>query len=353
MIKVNYDYLKNRYLEFWNKENHDRPLICVQLPLNNNKNRPNEPETIKECWENTGYVITCARNSIENTYYGGEAIPVFNPNLGPDILGAIAGCEIEYGWGTSWAIHNVDDWDKLKPITFDKNNRWWQKIEEITKAAVYDSKGDYLVGITDLHAGTDGLVSLRGPENLCMDLIDNSGHIVKRINEIFSVYKEVYNRLDSIIKEKQEGTINWMSIWHPQKRWYPVSTDFSCMVSKEAYNNFIVPGLIDELNFFDAAIYHLDGPGALRHLDKILELPNLNGIQWVPGAGQDSASKWIPLLQKIQNNGKLIQIYCDISEVEILCRNLNPEGVQILVGGCKSKQESDDLLLLAVKASKK
>jgi hypothetical protein len=32
------------------------------------------------------------------------------------------------------------------------------------------------------------------------------------------------------------------------------------------------------------SLFHLDGPGALKHLDSLLELDALDGIQWVSGA---------------------------------------------------------------------
>lgn len=353
MFKQNYERLKKRYLEFWNKENHDRPLICAYASVENPKPGIPAPESLEECWENTDYVTASARRNIENTYFGGEAIPVFNPNLGPDIVGAVAGCEIEYGWGTSWAVHCVKGWDTHPPVKFDENNRWWKKIAEITQSAIQDANGDYLVGITDLHPGTDGLVSLRGPEELCFDLIDCKAAINERIDELFEVYKEIYSRLDAIISPHQEGTINWMSIWHPDKKWYVVGTDFSCMIGTDDYEEFVVPGLQKEIDFLDASMYHLDGPGALHHIDRILELPGLNGVQWVPGAGQPGALNWIGLLQKIQNAGKLIQIACDKNELETLCASLKPEGVQLVLGNCKDKAEIDDLLALAERSSRK
>ena len=354
MLSDNYEWLKKRHLEYWNKENHDRPLICAEAPLDPHK-RPAPlpaPATLKECWENTDYVTAKARHWLENTYFGGETVPAYCPNLGPDILGAIAGCEIEYGEHTSWAHPCVKDWNTHPALIFDENNRWWKKIEEITKAAVEDAKNDCLVCITDLHSGTDGLVSLRGPETLCCDLIDNEDAVLKRLDEIFIFFTEIYNRLDKIISPKQEGTINWMGLWHPTKKWYVTSSDFSCLIGKEDFEKFIIPGLMKELNFLDASIYHLDGPGALRHTDRLLEIPELNGIQWVYGAGQPSASHWIELLQKIQNAGKLIQVTCNPDEVEILCKELKPEGVQLMVNGCKSREEIENLLTLAERTVK-
>jgi len=347
----NYEFLKPHYTAYWNRENHDRPLIWVLAPAANPLPDIPAPEAMKDKWEDIEYLVASTRRQIENTYYGGEAIPVFNPNLGPDILGAIAGCELEYGQDTSWAVHCVHNWDDYPELVFNTNNRYWKKIEAITKAAVEDAQGDYLVGITDLHPGTDGLASLRGPQELCLDMLDNGKQIKARVDQLFEIYKEVYMRLEAIISPHQEGSTNWMGIWHPSKRWYVTGCDFSCMINSDAYEEFVVPGLIKELAFLDASIYHLDGPGALRHVDRILELPQLNGIQWVYGAGQPGARHWLALLKKIQKAGKLIHINCRLADVETVCSELEPEGVLLVVEGCQSPSEAEDLLRLAQKAS--
>ena len=59
----------------------------------------------------------------------------------------------------------------------------------------------------------------------------------------------------------------------------------------------------------------LDGPDAIRHLDSLLSLPKLSGIQWIPGAGSPSVSEWIPLLKRIQKAGKLQHLICQKGEV--------------------------------------
>ena len=58
----------------------------------------------------------------------------------------------------------------------------------------------------------------------------------------------------------------------------------------------------------DYAIYHLDGPGQLAHLDDLVAEPSITGIQWVPGAGAEPSDndKWMPVYKKIQAAGKNI-----------------------------------------------
>ena len=90
-------------------------------------------------------------------------------------------------------------------------------------------------------------------------------------------------------------------------------------------------------------IYHLDGPGAITHLDSLLGLPNLNGIQWIPGAGARPTVEWIPLLKKIQEAGKLVYVYCTKDNVKQLLDELNPEGL-MLVTSCNTEGEVQRLI---------
>lgn len=138
-----------------------------------------------------------------------------------------------------------------------------------------------------------------------------------------------------------------MNIWHPQ-RWYPVSCDFSCMISKDMYEELIVDEIEKETEYLDGSIYHLDGPGALKHLDRILKMPSLGGVQWVYGAGQPTASHWIPVIKKIQTAGKCVHIEVEPQELEIMLKEVEPEGVMYHITA-KSEYEAKELMKLAEK----
>lgn len=346
MAYVKFEEIKDKYIQFWNKENHDRPIMALFAPSDKFVAADFKiPDNIDERWTDTEYIIKSNRLAFRNTSFVGDAFPALNPNLGPDILGAIMGCDLSFGENTSWAKHIVYDWDMLPDIKFDENNLWWKKIFELTKAAVDDSNGDYLVGVTDLHSGTDALVSLKGPENLCLGMFD-CPELIKKFNwQIFEVYKKVYENLYNIISKRQDGVTNWMGIYHPNQ-WYVTSSDFSCLISEKDFDEFIIPELIEELNFLDASIYHLDGPGALKHLDRLIKIPNLNGIQWVYGSGQPTARYWIKELRKIQDSGKLIQVSIEPDDLKPLCEALRPEGVMFNCY-CKNETQAKDMLAYA------
>jgi hypothetical protein len=93
----------------------------------------------------------------------------------------------------------------------------------------------------------------------------------------------------------------------------------------------------------DHRIYHLDGPGAIHHLDTLLDLPELHAIQWVPGAGQEEIMQWIPLIQRIQSKGKAVTVRVQPEEIDPLLREVKPEGLRIRTH-CETETEARQLL---------
>ena len=349
MYQKDQHLLEERWRAFWAKENHDRPVMTVYAPNGKNSSvQVKEPETVDDRYLDPNFVIPNFRRGMEMTYFGGEAFPLFWPNVGTDVLAALAGCELFYAPDTVWAKAFVEDWDDLPPFKFDENNFYFQKALDLVKAAVEDCNGDYIIGNTDIHPGLDALSALRGGEDLCFDYIEAREKLYPRIEQIFELEKELFTRLDDTISASgQKGTSSWFNLYHPDKKWYPTSCDVSCMISGDDFEDLVVPGLLKELDFFEASIYHLDGTVALHHLDRLVSIPELDGIQWLPGTGKPSIANWIDVMKKIQDAGKLLVVGAEsLEDVRAVCENLNPEGVCLNVY-TGSPEEAEDVLKMA------
>lgn len=340
MINQNYDYVKKRYIEFWNRENHDRPLISVFAAKDGAKPFSGKvPEKIQERWLDFDFVVKREIHTFKNTFYGGEAFPCLNPNLGPDFFGAmLRDLDVEFGESTSWSVHNVENWEDIPDFCFEEKNRWWKLLNQITDYAVQECKGQYLIGLTDIHSGLDALTSMKGPEEVCIDLYDSPESIQKRLKQCCSVYKQMMRKCFDKLSQVQEGHSNWSQLWHPEKEWYITSCDFSCLVSQNDFDTFVLPTLEFEWDMLDANFYHLDGVDALRHLDRLCNCEKLNGIQWVYGAGQPTARAWKDVLCKIQESGKNIQVQIVPEDIKELAEFLKPEGVHLF---CYASSEDE------------
>ena len=74
------------------------------------------------------------------------------------------------------------------------------------------------------------------------------------------------------------------------------------------FREAILPSLRREIGHMKYSLFHLDGPGALKHLDALLELDELDAVQWVYGAGAGPAARWLDVYRRIQDAGKGLQI---------------------------------------------
>ena len=96
----------------------------------------------------------------------------------------------------------------------------------------------------------------------------------------------------------------------------------------------------------DRCIDHLDGPQALRYLDRLLDIPEIHAIQWVPGAGHDYWADQVEVYQRIQAGGKaLVTVGVPANELPALFEALKPAGVWIGgVSGITNRAEADAVL---------
>ncbi len=127
--------------------------------------------------------------------------------------------------------------------------------------------------------------------------------------------------------------------------------DFSGLVSPKMFREFFLKQQEKISKQLDNSIYHLDGPMALGNLDSLLEIDSLDGIQWVPGVGSKSMSKWLDVCTCIQDAGKCLQIDCEPHEVEFLLSKLKHEGL-LLCAFCMSKKEAQNVLKIMERHSK-
>jgi len=349
-FKDDWEDAKKRFEAWWVGEVLDRPAIQVAAPRDGVERKPIPPPlSLDQRWTDVDYVIAVNEERLRTTYFGGEAFPCFWPNLGPDVFAAYLGCQLIFHETTSWAKPLILNWSSPPPLRFDKSNKWWRLTIQLTEAAVQASQGRWSVGLTDLHGGMDALAALRGQQNLAFDVIDNPDKIEREMGFLTPLWFEIYEGLHQIARRAVAGSSAWLPAWSPG-RWYPVSCDFAALVSPAAFERFILPDIEAEVNWLDHSIFHLDGPGSLPHLETLLHLPRLNGIQWVPGAGSPSMVHWIPLLKNIQAHGKILHLSVGADEVEPLLSELSPGGL-MLSTSCATESAARDLLRRARIAS--
>jgi len=207
--------------------------------------------------------------------------------------------------------------------------------------------GSYFVGISDLGGNLDVLASLRNTQDLLMDLYDEPELVIRATEIIDEAWIEYYSMLREIISGSgQQGHTTWLGPWC-ESTYYPLQSDFAAMISPEDFARFIMPSMRRMCDFLDHSIFHLDGPDQIVHLDQLLSLPRLDGIQWVPGDGNASTyeDRWFPLYEKIQAADKCLVLHGldSVEKTLNVCKSMSPKGLWLNVW-LETEAEAEELL---------
>lgn len=350
--KPDFEEVKNRWNAFWEDEVLDRPMVCAMAPKKGGRQ-------IVDLWT-TRYWNACTGNFeaqldlldqwAETTLFMGDLIPHYSADHGPDQYGAWMGSELKFSPDnktTNWAEPVISDWEQFLPVTLQEENPLWQSVLKYTALLKERGEGKYIVGMADLHSHMDAFSALRHPDKLCMDLYDYPERVKQGCLQARGTYPEIYNRIyQAGGMSKETGSIGWLPLWSEGKT-AAVQCDFSVFLGNEMWREFVMPEIEAEVNFLDNCFYHLDGKQQLIHLDDLLALPDLDGIQWVPGAGQPEMfeSVWRDVLKKILAAGKKVIVYgeMDLDAVKDVHRDLGARGVVYDITG-RTRDEMDEII---------
>jgi hypothetical protein len=303
----------------------ERPMVVIEVP---------DPDLDADTSQLTKWgldtpidqVIDNWQRILEATTWLGDAFPKWWVNFGPGTLAAFLGSRVSWTPDTTWfwPLPGVDSLAELHP-TLDPANPWWLRVREMTRRAVERWGSQILVGITDLGGNLDVLASLRGSEKLLLDLTDDPENVDRLVREITPHWLQAYDELEAITRTAGVGNACWGPVWAPG-RGYMLQCDFSYMISPRMFKRFVMPDLTACCDTLNYGFYHCDGKGEIPHLEALLSIPRLRGIQWQPGDGQPMADAWLPLLKRIRDGGKRCQVYVTRQGAKTILRELGGKG---------------------------
>ena len=344
--KPDYEMAQRRMDAFWANDMVERPLVNIVFdkPGADRRERPAYPSHM-DYWLDIDYRAEEASRNMENQVFYADAMPVVFPNLGPEILSAWAGCRYHFGATTAWSEPCIFDWEKdSEKAVIDTDHFLFQKLVDYTNLLIERGKGKFIVGLSDFHPGGDHLAALRDPANLNIDLIENPELVKAKLASSYQEYFKVFDFFCNMLKSAGMPISTWTPLTAMDRMYVP-SNDFSCMISTKMFEEFFLPGIADECRFYGKSIYHLDGPNALRHLDLLLEIKELNAVQWVPGAGHEDVSQWIPVYQKVLAAGKSVQImHVRPADLDILMENLPAKGIWLCMRDVKDEYTAQEVM---------
>ncbi len=302
----------------------------------------------KKAWWFDGEVqVDLFIKSIAGRKFHGETFPVFFPNLGPDVYAAFYGAELEFGEVTSWSVPLLREWVDVEQLRLDLDNVYFRKLEELTRLALDQCSGKYLVGYTDLHPGLDCAAAWRDPQQLCFDMIDNPDKVNELAERAIADFEFIYDHFDKMLKDHGQLSVSWMGIPSFGRMHIP-SCDFSTLISPKFFREFGLPLLEREVQTMSHNIFHVDGRGVARHLEAILGVPQVHALQWVQGVGDDlPIMQWLPFLKELQAYRVPLIVDLNKNELDAFMAEMRPQGLFLWIATDNEAEEFEILKRLS------
>jgi len=329
--KVRWEQVKEVSSHWWEGK-LKRPLIQITVHgANPDRTAPSLPfhhftaqygietpsESIIDAWD----------YQLSSRYFLGDAFPTLWPNFGPGILAAFIGANVKVRPETVW--FHPEKHREINELSFslDTQNVWLDRICSICREAMNRWEGLVQVGMTDLGGTLDVLSTFRPSEGLLTDLYIYPDEVKRCIWQVWEFWWKSYETINASLQPTNPGYTGWLPVFS-ETPYYVLQSDFSYMIGPDLFDEFVKPELTASCNTLGNAFYHLDGVGQLAHLDSLLQIENLKGIQWVPGDGQPPIAEWPQVYKKIRDAGKRIQIGGKMSTFHKIVQDLgSTEGI--------------------------
>lgn len=302
---------------------------------------PPEPDSAELQHTDPAYIAHHARHKMAHRTWPADILPAAWPHIGTLPLAACLGASPQYAVNNVWYSPCMSDIAAHPPLRFDPEHPEWLRLEQIVRQTVDLAAGNYFVGMPALLGGLDVLAELRGTSDLLMDMIDDPATVHRRLREIQDAYVQAFDRMYDIVK-LPDGSMcfGYFMLWGPGRTGL-CQCDTATMLSPKMFNEFVVPCAREQCAYLDHSMFHIDGAGALMHLPALLEIDDLDAIEFTPDPRSPGGGDphWYDLYRRILAAGKSVWA-ANLSREQVipLLDAIGGRGVYLSVNGLR---ESD------------
>ncbi len=321
-FKSNWQETKERFTAWWEHRSTGRPLIRVWTNREKPLGVPPEPEDFTDdadYYLNVEKWVSLTLNSYAVLEPLGEAMPQLSFNLGAGSMALYLGAEPNFRRESVWFEHCLDGYDGAGTVRFDPENRWYARHLDMYRRAKALLKGtDVMLDVPDIVENIDVISAMRGPQQACYDLYDYPEEVKRAIWKINEYYKTCYDAFNEICHGDGEGSFTAFAIWG-RGRTAKVQCDHSAMISPGQFRDFVLEPLRAQCRWLDNSLYHLDGPDCLAHVKALMEIEELNALQWTAGDGKPPAGEecWDGLYRQVKDAGRGLWVSLDGYDADV------------------------------------
>ncbi len=349
--KDNWNDAKRRLTALWHGERLERPCLSVCAPQAvDHPTAVPEPADDEARWLDPVYRVALARRVLESTWWGGESVPsVLQMANWVVCLGGTP----RFDPATIWFDTCPVDFGKPSPFRHDPDSPWVEKYRQLLLALCKEAgHGGFLIGKPGGLPANDLLSMLMGTEGFLYALMDHPDWMAEAILTGARDQLQARQALQALLHaqghEYWYGNAGWMPFWAPEP-FNTTQSDVSCMLSPDLFDRFVLPELELHGGEHGALWYHLDGGDAKQHLPRLLSLPFLRVLQYVPAPFEPpNGPGHLEMYRQAQEAGKIVHIEVPWQHVEPLVRELDPARL-MLHTHCASRAGGERLLENSVK----
>ncbi len=330
-----------RYRAYYAGEITDRPLLRVTAPL-----RPAPPYEFSyrdRVYGDMSATLDRALEHAGDTYWGGEAVPAFYPSFAPDSVAVFCGAELRWNdasGDTNWSVPFVEKWEDALPLKLDEQHPLWQRQLEYYRLAAERLEGRMLLRCLDWHTNMDLLSAIRGPDRLCLDLIERPEMIDEAMKSARPLFRQMWEAVVEAGKMRERGFCNTL---YSMDGADILQCDFGAMIGPPMFERWALPALEEEASIVKNVYYHWDGPTQLVHEDLLCGSSGIYTLEYQMGDGRGHPIDYLDLYQRLQSKGKAIHFWGSPDELKTAHKALRPERV-LYSTGVSSVEEADALL---------
>lgn len=348
----NWDEIRDVYMSWWRHEKPHRPALYVTAPREKPFSvppPPPPPPDARSRWLDAKWQIAAFEYHLAQTYHGGMAFPYITPSLGPGMLNLYLGSAPGFSPSTVWYNPCFTDPAKVD-LKWNSDNPYWQWTLETTRFYLEQAKGKFIVGIPDIIEGLDILAGLFGTQELLMFMVDCPEEVHRLLDQLDDLYWQAFDPLYELVRDEQDGNaFIAFQIWGAGKT-LKTQCDFAAMISPDMFSEYVCPHMERQCARADFSLYHLDGPDCIRHLEVLLrEVPSLDAVQWVPGAGSAheqcaDPAWWDCIWHPVYASGKSAHVLGNSPEITKAFVQEFGWKATYMGTGCKTEAEARRLL---------
>ncbi len=322
----------------------ERPLVIVggsqpgvyipQLPLYTAQ----LPESLSD-----DHILDLYEANLKTRCWYGDTPPQWKMTFGAGILAAFLGARVNISPETVWFEPTHVPPVRAMEIHANKDGYWWRRVESLTRRAVERWRDKVCISYVDLGGSLDVLASLRTTQALLYELYDAPDQILRLTREVTASWLHFFDELDGMLAGSPRGVSAWAPLWAPESM-YMFQCDFAYMISPRMFEQFVIPDLRTCCDHITHSFYHMDGKGQLPHLDLLLSIENLDGIQWIPGEGQPAPEEWLQVLSRIRSAGKLCQVFVTPEGAQKIVRAIGGQGIALAITGDMTPQAANEFM---------